>query len=658
MNQRWGSQSRSRIALVLCTACVVAWCVMLLRERAERVVLTTGGGPPVIVVATRQFRFTIEAFNPATGQSDIVFERPTGYLYDEEGIPSIVAVRDGHVIAWVENDALHMVETTPPHRRESWKIDAPVKPFQIVGLSESGEYAVFEYGRIVTRHETLPGIFTIDLRTGKVLSEETRVFARSRGADGAFLIYHPTLARNNNNAPELARLDENGEWERKPLPKHLADLLDGDWRGKRLPGGDVELFTAEDQAIAMQAKGRRPGVHLSAPKFSPADHRFFVRSGDELFVGDGDSPNLRLLRRLCELGGHAAFQADGQAVVFVDAWGDLRRIEIDTGRETLLANPGTRQFRWFAAAFVVALVVAGLWARLAWAEGSLGWALVDVLVVICLLSLAAAIARAAPLGIHHAPGFGTKGFGSTTWTASQTQMMWCVGVAWVSLGFATMYLVAWYWAHGPGPVLWRLCGGTACVAVFAVPIVLLYRATYGPQLPVFGWWEHVATSMLGITLVSALVLSIPRWFGWRLRREEVATGGSLVPSARFGLASMFAVVMLVAFGIALREGIERIRFDWLGWEVVVAAVAFAPSLGAMLPVVCWLRDRQAIVRGVVLVVLWNVVDVTLLYAVDWDGSRRMVGVHLLARVIGIAFGLLPVLLLRKHGYRWTRLSKS
>lgn len=635
-----GSHWRWRVVLATILIMLIGVALRTLGQRGHRKVVASGGGPPLLLEVDRYLSYSIEAWDPSSGKTWVVHTRDLSHPADD--VPSFYSVRNGKGVAWIENGSLHLVDSMPPHRHETWQVHEHT---YLVGLSPSGTCGVFV--RLSDSFAAGPlrnvDMLVVDLRNERVVSQETVGDVRARDSAGNFDFWD--IGPGNPSKTFLYRyhLDDDGTWQELTSPENATIVLSQPSVGRLTPLGNLQLL--DQKAGATPVRG---SPWVKSVRLSPTSNQYLATTNLGLYLGNLGALTPLELKPLFSDIWSFEFQSNGRDIAGVDDWGNVFQVNLDTGQRVAVANPGTRQYWEIFATVVLLGVIAGIWVIIACSEKEFGWGLIDAMAISWIASSASALTKIAYL--PHGPQSYSSPLGRiATWMDAPL----------IGIGIASLYVMAWYWAHGNRHLLFRMVGGILWLAAVVTPIVVTYRFLYGrDRIPIGGFWEPMIAQAVLLTGATAFLMAAPRWFGWRLQKE-VSEFESMIPKLRrFGLASLFTAITLFAIVLGLCRVLDfNLHFLSLSslQEAVHFICALSPSLAIGLPIAFTSRSRRQLVVSILVITLGTIVE---LWVICGLWNDRFLG-HSLARLSGAVFAaLLPCLLLRRHGYHWCRATNA
>jgi hypothetical protein len=642
---KFGSHWRWRTTLAIALIALAMFALWQVSQSVERRVLVGGGGPPLLVENLGRDFYSVEAIDQASEKSRTILEW-RGHDQDDQ-TPQWVRVLDGRAIAFVKNQVLQLVETSPPHERVEWKLPESVSGrVRIRGISSDQSFAVFEVGFSGHRFVGLsggpgpPSVVVVELATQRIVTKEENIYVRARGTLDEYVFWgdsQSTPARESY----YRRLNNQGEWVDLSLPKVAELLLSRKAFIRRAQDGGLQIVADEDDPVLPGMKPQAP-----VPQLADTNNRYLVRYGRDYYLGDLDSPTPTDLVPLVDSPGavglltSAEFQSNGQAVAFADSWGNVFQIDLNSRQIKAISTRGSNQYRTTMGIVVSLAVLAILYLSISLRECSLAWALSDAMLAIWLAVGIATLTSLAYVPFRHV---------SLSPLQSGVQH-WTILIA-VGIVGAGLYVVAWYWAFGRGALLWRILAGLASLVGLLTPFVLMvYFQNF--QMHTSGYGEWMMGSAVALTGLFAFILSIPRWFGWGFGTGEDGAAATKSSRRTFGLAAIFTLITILAIALAVDRAIDLRQHPWHIYPRELAGIicGFAPSLGVLLPIVFTLERSRHIAISLTVMAIGTAVEV----AVIWEAYGGNVAMELLvARSAGVILaGLLPFILLRRHGYRW------
>lgn len=649
-----GSHWRWRVVLTVAVFAIVA--MRQLRTKVDWGMIDYGG-PPVITIARGRYSQSIEAWDPSTGQSSIVAQRQWEE-YEDNPI-RCTSLRDGKAIAFVEAATLHVVETVPPHRETVWKLPEAIlgEFIWVRNISPDDRFGVIEVaftGYQFTGTGRNPGpstVYVVELATQRIVSEVDDANVLPRGTTGEYVLVNDPQG-HSTFANFYRRLNEQGEWVDSTPPADVELVFSK--KGFVKVGGDeaAQIVVADTSTLDRYSIG---GVDVL--QMSPTDDRFLVRHYGNFYIGDLGSARPLELKRLLIPGGAAGrlvaawFQSNGDAISFVDSWGDVFQLELGSNGVTKVGSPGSYQYRRTMGLAVGLMILGVAYGYMALSERSLVWALADAVAIAWIVMGIVLVTR-----IAHQP--------LESWRMSPLQWQvayWNERIA-TGILFACLYVSAWYWAYGQGTLSLRLAVCIVALVGVAAPFALTVRLYSRYLIPLQASPEWLVSMSVAQATPLAVILSLPRWFGWRYQTqfEQLLIAKATIKT--FGLASLFTVVACVAVSLAVDRAVDLRRLLEM-WYFTYLLVPFSPTLGVLLPLALTLQTRSAatllaIATG--LVVEFAVIATAIgVFWLNWSQVWSTLASHLVVSGSGVLFVLLlPCLLLRRHGYRWCRASNS
>lgn len=626
---RFGTHWRWRVALLVIALALFASGWNVARWWWARV-LVRGTGEPAIVRVTHSRGESLELFDWTSGKWRTFAEIPAAYFWF---VDPLQVVLDGKAVAWQRGEKIHIAPTDGSGVRTLQQLELDAGD-QLLGLTRDENFAFVcakDDGVLWMangRQSMTRVVHVLDLRSGEIVHAE-RWMATPAPAGSSGEIVGTRLSPESFGRWSFS-IDDGWQESANAKPsfneRHLIDIVRGSegqliWTGFLTPTTAAQV--PETWAVTY---------------VSPSGDRFIANHQEgQCAIFDqrtGKAIQLDLPWGICP---YASFTPDSNTLLFSDLFDDIHVIDAATGRLVAKDSAGSRRRTILLAIASVGLLVSAAWLWIAFLEQSARWAVIDTLVTLLIISLSMV---GMALAIAH-PGM--------NWTNTSARMIF-QGLVHVEMGISAgaILITAWYWAHGDGPATPRWALGVVGLAIFLLPIPMLERWT--------SWWvaaRAITATAIFATGITALVVWIPHAMGWTIRNRP-AEG----PSHRFGLGAIFAVITSLGILLALGKWLDPSQWNNNTWiiyglvEMLLVGTALVAILFSRLSW-DWMAGGFLLVAGAIfLLICLRLVGMSArnpnysdIYVME---AGALIGTTLAA--------LLPCLILRRHGFRWTRAS--
>lgn len=615
MRSRAGALFRWRIFLFVATsilACVITW---QLRARADRIVIDGGAGPPVLVfVHTKIGTKSIEAWDPTTGQREMIF---SGIHDDAIDIywKGVVAVHEGKAVAWKQADEVHLVECENPRKHRVWKLPSLGETsVRLLDVTADERFAVLEFVSFASENAGAR-LWVVDLTTQTIVSERwwgSHLLRRATPNE-----FQSIRFAANDSDSALWRLDDNGAWEA------LSD--------------DADFSESFSERVSRSGK-RIVSVHS-----------FIVQGADDAEPRLGAAPNLRTvgsnLLQVIELPRDAATDWNWQqerTVVGSDCDGNQYLVDADSRQVIAESLVGERYRSTFQALMIASLVLAVAWLTLTLVEKSLWFAIADASMFVGLAEWAVAMRAFRESSCPYASPLYPE-----VWLAHLEAAL-VVGVI-----VGVIACVGWYLAYGIHRTYARFIIGTAGVIAAVLPLDVI-RWYFGYSS--YGVSHELTGKFFGagicFAMLAGAVSSLPQFFGWTVADSTPQLGRFSL--RRFSLSGIFALIFGVGVFLSLGRWLLDQGWRWPNdWEAPI--LGEGASLAIAAPALIFFRKAwTTFAVGILLIAIVGALAYTLLAK---GLPNRSIETHLAFQMefVGSALAVIALFcgLVRRHGYRWT-----
>lgn len=621
---RFGTQWRWRAVLILISVAVFAAGWNVARWWSCRVVVR-GSGETAVIRVRQPKQELLEHIDWSTGTRRKIAEIPTGdyWLVDH----SVRVVRDGKAVAWYQDGRVHIAPIDGLDVRTSarFKLTAPSPLDSFLGITSDENFAVFrvqmfDFVQLANGTGMLAVNMTvIDLRTGEVASTE-------RWAADACAIGSSAEIVGTRLTPEAygrwtfanGRAWEKVADEKERLHEHQIVFVIEGADGQLSWTGHVTTQKSESWGTVVQ---------------SPSGECFVANGEGRCAVFNditGKITDLRLPWGCCPA---ASFTADGKTLVVSDLLDDIQLIDAETGRLIAKDSAGSHRRAILLVVATIGLLLSAAWFRIALAENSTSWAMVDALATILVVSFT--ITGAATATTHPA------------WAWSYPGVLWGLGYVAAGMFAGATVMTGCYWAHGDGALVARWIKGAICLAILLTPI---------PMLNLFGsrWQQPLAIIATAIFAagVTALVVWLPNAIGWTIRNRPIEG-----PVHHFGLTAIFGAISGVGILLALGRWLID-PSQWASNKWAVDAIVEMMCVGTLLVTVFFLRLPWYGTVVALLVAATTTITLICLGLFGMTAANPKFFVTPSMEIAGLIGTTLSVAIactvLRRHGFRWTR----
>lgn len=653
MSNWLGSHWRWRGAMVCIAVALLGYGWWQAGRWRFRQLVGHGASPAIYRTVYRDGSQSLEAFDWKLGRYWTLAQiEPTSY---PEEVAWLVRVsRDGKVVVWRHGTEVHAVNIQSPSQRQSYQLPFSNPRHKLVGLSRDARFGVFQgvgVRRVLPDGQSTVSLFddwtgfqpvvyvlsVVELKSGRIVSSRewgsSIVETNIVGADEfrSYLVASPP-ADPMEPVRGLWKLTEDGEWElleRAQLFKfQYVSLLRqpmGEWRLVEdlasLPG-DAELvnpyvFGTFDSGKRFVANGVGRDYRTYAGNFD---------TKEAFEIGPGEAST------------GTAVAIDGSYAVVSDRRDDITVYDLKTGKVIARDAAGSSRRNHLLGVGIALLVLAAMWARMGLAESKLPWGAFDALAAILLTD-------AAVFPIH------TSFFYPYLTTPLPFDFFGVIPSFLLRGAFVGgTILTGWYWAHGREWFAVRWLLGTLWLTALSVPLVVLDQnaAVYYDLTMILRAWVVAGLVASGLTAALAILF---RPLGWSARAAEESRS-----LWRFGLMQLFSLTASVGIALVLIQSLLE-----LPGLISLLGISDWPAgsfcVGIPLAGILFLRSRWAIALGVVASVAIGLAG-TYWYVEAWRFSFPSKPDRYLGEGIALASTLLaivlPCLVLRRHGWRWTK----
>lgn len=653
MSNWLGSHWRWRVAMLLMAVALLSYGWWQAGRWVSRHLVNYGGSVAAYRVVHRDGSQSLEAFDWKTGRrwtlADVSHERQRGEIEW-----SVRVSPDGKTIAWLHGPQIHTVDIESPDRHHVCELSFWRREHKLIGLSRDARFGVFQ---AVAVRKTLangqtqvmlldgwmgvqPAVFVlnvVDLKSGEVVSSrEWQSFLREGSVvdTNEFESILQVTPPDDPTEPGFGRwkLTEDGEWELvESLPRMKArsvQMVQEPTGGWRLVDDVTSL--PEDAVVDNNWTLRT----------SDAGKQFVtpLLSNQGLFVGSFETKQAWKIWSNGDDVTGMFLAGDGGSVAISNRRDDIVVFDVATGKMIAAEGSGSSRRNQLLGIGIGLLAWAAGWAWVAFVESQLPWGMFDALAAVELVQ-----AAVFPMYLSYRLG---------EWSIFSFDQFDFIPANVLEGAFVGSAIAAgWYWAHGREWFATRWLLGTCWLGAVAVSLVVHNH----------GWAVHYGLAMIvrawiiaGLTTAGcvAAVAVLCRPLGWSVRALEEGHH-----PWRFGLMELFSLTASVGLALVLIQSL----MDFPGLIYVLNLSTWPASsflLGVPLVGILFLRSRWAIVLGVIVLIAiavagtyWYVETVGASPVIKKSDRYVGEGVAAASTVFGL---VVPCLVLRRHGWRWTR----
>ncbi len=637
MSNWLGSHWRWRVAMVLIAATLVGYAAWQAGRWKWRKLVESGSFPVVYRAVHRDGSQSVEAFDWKSGRRWTITTIAPYYRSDLALLLKVVP--GSEAIAWQSGGELHVVNIQPPHRERIYRLPSLPRDSGLVRVTSDLKFAVFQAAgggeRVVAVTKAMRRVWwrsplptselvVVDLKSGEFVSARKWQSVVIEGENAAeFESFSAAESPRDSTEPIYGRwkLTDEGTWELlkkgDEFPTQLVEVAknaSGEWR----------LVDAAHPASLGDE------VHLGvAARTIPELKRTLVY--------DASLANLRVVnpetKQLWTIAGNEVtgwqVAEDGLTIAVSNRFDDILVFDVLTGKVIARETSGSGRRIQLLVVGISLLVLAAVWTLIGVRETALPWGMFDALNA-SLVVQAAVYPVEACFDLPHLH----------------------ILIVWRALGpihvlqggmVGAAILTGWYLAHGRHWIAVRWLLGTLWLAALTVPLVLFSRGRFASE-PIAGFRTAFVIGLLMSSLAAAVAV-VFRPVGWTIGPAEDRPA-----PWRFGLMPMLTLVSSVGIAIFLFQSLLMINdSDWLFWSVG-ALVLGVPLVGVLFLESGWMRALGVVATLVVAVgaISWRALaSGNLVHPPFFIGE----GITTASSALTI---LIPCLVLRAHGWTWTR----
>jgi hypothetical protein len=644
MNDRLGSRWRWRIVMWVATVLlVVAW--WKLASWKSRTLVKGSSCPAILRVLHRDGSYTVQAWDWKMEELWTVasFSRPSSAHETEE---SMRAVLNSKGVAWRAGTALHVVDIAAPHRHREYRVIDPQPTWELLELSPDKRFAIFQNLPSRIYGPRLNALVVVDLQTGETKSKrEWRSKMTVDPTSGEFKSFRmqDDPAAADEPAAAIWRFTEDGEWEMGELTITAPSVK------------QQKVFAQLDSQGKWHILDQEPPVRWAGLEQLTVIHTFgdgqrfvAVNMVGRTFVGDWKAKGLIDCDWLLRTAIAREYVEDGTALIVTDARDDAHVYDLNTGSELASETSASKRRETLFVPAGMFVVFALAWTLLAFREETIFWGLHDAV-------LATVLVQVAVLPVVGALEHGYTRIVPSYWVIDRA--MWYLNGGLTGAAIAT----GWFWAHGRGFVAARWLAGT----LWLISIVMVMMVCWGS-----GEFQLKYTLLAREWIIAALVIAAATAAITITIRPTLWTISNKVDETtnwRFGLGLLLLVFAFFGMGIFLVQSVFQSP-QWTQHPVIAHATAGPFLLGALLVGLLFLRLRSLVVLGGLFLIGATAFGIYLgIFIVKPNPAPpfmplfpitiRLEG-EIAATINALVTILIPCLVLRWHGWHWTRSKRS
>lgn len=636
MSNWFGSHWRWRVAMLLIAVALIGYGRWQAGRWKWRKVVESGGTPAIYRAVHRDGSQSIEAFDWKSGRRWTITTIAPYYRSDLALLLKVVP--GSEAIAWQSGGELHVVDIQPPHRERIYRLPSLSRDSGLVRVTSDLKFAIFQSGggdRFVAQTKTMRRVWwvgplpkvelvVVDLESGEIVSARTWQSVMIEGENATEFESFLIVA-----SPEDATEPTYGRWRLKN---------DGTW-------AVIERSAWFPTALVVTAKNARGEWRLvdEAHPVTMSDeaHAGVAARGlpelNRMIVCDEGMANLRVVnletKGVWTIAGDEVtgwqVAEDGRTIAVSNRFDDILVYDILTGNVIARETSGSGRRIQLLVVAIGLLVLAVVWTRIGMKEAALAWGMFDALAGSLLVQAAVyPLESCFDLPYLHI---------LIVWRALGPIHMLQGGMVGAAI------LAGWYLAHGRHWIAVRWLLGTLWLAALTVPLVLFSRGPFAGD-PIAGFRTDIVIGLLMSSLAAAVAVTLRPW-GW-----TIGPAHDRLAPWRFGLMPMFALVSSVGIAIFLFQSLLMINdSDWLFWSVGALALG-VPLVGVLFLKSGWMRALGVVASLVVAIgaITWRALASGNLANPPFFIGE---GITTASSVLTI---LIPCLVLRAHGWTWTR----
>lgn len=583
----------------------------------------------------------------------------------DRDVYSMESFNQDRSLAYMDGDSLVIIELSSPPKR----VTIDLKPVarcvwgDVVGIARNSRYAVLQ--NINDRASSdgsrlVHALRVVDLQTLTLVDERFgESFYITTDGENQFASQRRNVKPphyGNEPLDGMWELTEEGHWQsiasspglEMSHARYLAvtQQPDGSWC---VIGHDkVSTVSTPVSEVSLLANRRDGKVSLVRMLF---DGHFYqldressalTRLESSLVLWSNDRPVIRW-------GGVTAYTSDGKAILAIDVNGAVIAIDATTGKTIAINREYSVNTMEYLFATIAALVFGSAWALLAWRTKNIGAWIGACTASLVFCELAAAerllVCRNYDSQFHHVVAA-------------------CCAVALVAIVTGTTIIVGWLWAWADFAMLKRWLLGTIVVISITIPAAMglsFWQTDFIASFSDFGL-IGVWVTMMRIALVFAagnsLLMGLPRSIYLRFAPPNRSA------SKQYALSELLLAIAGLAMAMALfRAGItdsNELETDWLAPLALSSLASSVISLLlATIPWPKWLTPLlfvalvAAFVGSVAFLNVPLVPGITRFLGTGWE---YVLDALYIATTFLVA--TLPMYLMRRQGWRWTRVTAT
>ncbi len=544
---------------------------------------------------------------------------------------SIQVVLDGKAVAWHQDDRIHIAPTdgSPVQSSAQFKV---AERIEFHGLTRNENFALIRdtnegMAKLKNSMASSSVIYVVDLQSGEIVNSETWVIPSSVGSTGDIV-----ATRISPEEYGHWRFSSEGGWQK------TADV-----EYRLIEGYSVRFMIEPDGQLTWdRSETPRAGKPMTdrwrVTCMSPSGDRFVANQSEgRSAVVDQNTGKVTVLNLPWGSCPFSSFTPNNNSLVISDLLDDIHVLDLTTGRFVAKDSAGSRRRGILFGIVIMGLLLSAAWLRIAFWEQSPHWATLDALSATLAISLALV---GTVIAIDH-PGI--------YWNSSRAgEIVRALGYVVMGISAGVALLVAWYWAHGEGSIAARWARGVLLLAIFL------------PLLPMTEYWpsswdmaQKLAAAAVFTAGITAMVVSLPNAIGWTIRNRPLESS-----SPRFGLGAIFAAITSIGMLLALGKWLFS-RSQWNVYSPIFAyGIVELMIVSTVMVAILFVRLSWFWIVGALLLIAATVFALNRFGLV---GLSAKYAVFLYARtaegftLVGMALAVLTsCLVLRYHGFRWTR----
>lgn len=571
---------------------------------------------------------------------------------------------EGRAIAHVEAKKLILTEISSPPR----KVTIDLAPFDrglwgyVVGISRNGRYAILQRQRDRMSSDgsrLVNALRVIDLQSKTLVDERYwESYCLPTENEDHFASYRSSAREPLDlNEPEngMWKLGDDGHWTEIAVPSTRPRLRygerldaqkqsDGTWR---VVGSQIPAATIPPNTVSVMTSQRDDKTVIVVGHF---DFKLYRLDRDSGTLTPMESSLVMLdLRRRENSFGWMAYTNDEKTLLAADVNGKVAAIDVATGKVVAKNRMLSAGLMEYSFAIVAALVLAAVWASIACRTTTLlGWiSSCTAALVFCELAAAERLLACRP--------YDSTFFNFDTF---------CCAAALLGIVSGTTVIVGWIWAWGNFWQLRRWLLGSLVLISITFPAAAglsLWRTGFVTAFTEFGF-IGIWVTMMRISLVfaagNALVMGLPAWLHFRFAPPgQSGWRHYALVEVFFSIAGLAMALSLFRVGVL---GAEESEAQWLVSLVLVTlTIAIISVFVATIRWPKWLASLLLVGATLGFLAAAIYFHVTLI-----PGTALVIGTGL-EHAINLTFfaatlptAIVPMWLMRRQGWRWTRVTAT